>query len=135
MKLSKLRIEIGLPEPVRLLHLTDTHLAFADERDDERKRELARRRSAEFAADGVDLARHLEEAVAHAREHEELIIHTGDLIDFVSYRNLDLAGKFFAAHDCFVAAGNHEFSKYVGEAWEDEAYKLDSLPLVQKYSI
>ena len=133
MKLSKLRIEIGLPEPVRLLHLTDTHLAFADERDDERKRELARRRSAEFAADGVDLARHLEEAVAHAREHEELIIHTGDLIDFVSYRNLDLAGKFFAAHDCFVAAGNHEFSKYVGEAWEDEAYKLDSLPLVQKY--
>ena len=133
MKLSNLRIEIGLPEPIRLLHLSDTHLACADERDNERKRELARRRASEFAVDGVDLQRHLEEAVSHARKYSELIVHTGDLIDFVSYRNLELAKEFFSKHDCFVAAGNHEFSKYVGEAWEDEAYKLDSLPLVQKY--
>ena len=133
MKLSNLHIEIGLPEPVRLLHLSDTHLAFADERDEERKRELARGRSAVFASDGVDLLRHLEEAVEHARTHNELIVHTGDLIDFVSHRNLDLAKEFFSKHDCFVAAGNHEFSKYVGEAWEDEAYKLDSLPPVQRH--
>ncbi|MBS1371783.1 MAG: metallophosphoesterase [Lentisphaeria bacterium] len=131
MKLSNLRIEIGLPGPVRLLHLSDTHLAFADERDDIRKRELAISRSKAFAEHGTDLLRHLEEAAGHARANRELIVHTGDLIDFVSHRNLDCAGEFFSKVDCFAAAGNHEFSKYVGEAWEDEAYKLDSLPLVR----
>jgi hypothetical protein len=30
-----------------------------------------------------------------------------------------------------MCAGNHEFSQYVGEAWEDEAYKYQSFNLVQ----
>ena len=133
MKLAKLRIEIGLPEPVRLLHLSDTHLALADGRDNERKRQLASHRTADFAVGGCNPQIHLEEALAYAKEHAELIVHTGDLIDFISYRNLDLAREFFSKHDCVVAAGNHEFSKYVGEAWVDEAYKLDSLSLIQQY--
>ena len=108
MKLTKLRIEIGLPKPVRLLHLSDTHLALADGRDNERKRQLASRRTADFAAGGCNPQMHLEEALAYAKEHAELIVHTGDLIDFISYRNLDLAREFFSEHDCVVAAGNHE---------------------------
>ena len=35
------------------------------------------------------------------------------------------------AADWFVSAGNHEYSKYVGEAREDEAYKADSREAVQ----
>ena len=44
----KTKIEIGLPKPLRFLHVTDNHLSLADERDNERKRELAAaRRKAE----------------------------------------------------------------------------------------
>ena len=43
MNLSKVRIEIGLPAPLRLLHVSDTHLALADGRDGERKQALAAR--------------------------------------------------------------------------------------------
>ena len=76
MKLAKLRIEIELPEPVRLLHLSDTHLALADGRDNERKRQLASRRTADFAVGGCNPRKHLEEALAYAKEHAELIVHT-----------------------------------------------------------
>ena len=123
-KYTRATIRIGLPEPVRLLHLSDTHLTLADGRDNERKRQLASRCTADFAVGGCNSRKHLEEALAYAKEHAELIANTGDLIDFISYRNLDLAREFFSEYDCVVAAGNHEFSKYVGEAWEDEAYSL-----------
>ena len=52
MNLSKVRIEIGLPAPLRLLHVSDTHLALADGRDGERKQALAARRSAAFGKEG-----------------------------------------------------------------------------------
>ena len=125
------RISIGVAKPLRFLHVTDSHLISADERDSERKRELARQRREAYYKHGFDCCRRgLDAALDYARRQNELVLHTGDLIDFVSYRNLELAREKLSSVDCFFAAGNHEFSKYVGEAQEDEAYKLDSLPLV-----
>lgn len=122
-------LEIGLSKPLRLMHVSDTHFTFADERDNERKRELAVRRTRDYAA--PDCIANLDEAIDYARSKCDLLLHTGDLIDFVSYRNLDLVREKFRDVDYFFAAGNHEFSKYVGEAREDEAYKQQSLPVVQ----
>ncbi len=52
------------------------------------------------------------------------LIHTGDLIDFVSWANLDFARQFCSRDDCIMAAGNHEFEAgHVGEAFEDEMYR------------
>lgn len=125
------RISIGVAKPLRFLHVTDSHLISADERDSERKRELARQRREAYDKHGFDCCRRgLDAAFDYARRRNEPVLHTGDLIDFVSYRNLELAREKLSSVDCFFAAGNHEFSKYVGEAQEDEAYKLDSLPLV-----
>ncbi|MBQ2706718.1 MAG: metallophosphoesterase, partial [Clostridia bacterium] len=39
--------------------------------------------------------------------------------------------KFCDENDVFFAAGNHEFSLYVGEAWEDADYRNQSLAKVQ----
>lgn len=78
MNLSKVRIEIGLPAPLRLLHVSDTHLALADGRDGERKQALAARRSAAFGKEG-DCLRYFSEAVAYARNCCDLMICTGDL--------------------------------------------------------
>jgi hypothetical protein len=59
------------------------------------------------------------------------IMYAGDLIDFVSEANLEASKQFAEEQDCFMAAGNHEFSLYVGEAWEDAAYRNQSLDAVQ----
>ena len=127
MKFIDTTINVGAEKPFELLHISDIHLTYADERDDQRKLELAANRSKYFA----DAEENLAAAVADARRTGALMISTGDLIDFVSYANIDAAKKFTDENDCFFAAGNHEFSLYVGEAWEDAEYRNKSLALVQ----
>lgn len=124
-EILKTEIKIGCDVPFRVLHMSDTHLALVNENDNERKHELAARR--QFA--------HPEETLVLASEYSKreglVILHTGDLIDFVSDGNIKRSKKFVDENDVFLAAGNHEFSQYVGEAFEDEAYRNQSLPLVQ----
>ena len=127
LNVLNLLLPFGLSAPVKLLHAGDTHLVYADERDDERKNVLAAKRARTFP----NAAEYLEEIGKIASDEGRLIVHSGDLIDFVSVKNLEAAKAFTNAHDCFLAAGNHEFSQYVGEAVEDEAYRNQSLAKVQ----
>ena len=120
MKLEKTTVRIGLDKPVKLLHVTDTHLDFADERDDEGKRALAGRMG------HPDKESVLAEQIAWARENCDLLVHTGDLIDFVSRPNVEKAREILKDDTIFFIAGNHEYSQYVGEAWEDNAYRMNS---------
>ncbi|MBQ1258095.1 MAG: metallophosphoesterase [Clostridia bacterium] len=126
------KISIGLKKPFRALHLSDNHLPFADERDDERKNLLSENRQKEFDCHG-GVMKHLNEQLAYAKEHALPILYTGDFIDFVSYKNLEMAKALLQDADYFMATGNHEFSLYVGEAFEDEAYKMQSYDFVQKH--
>ena len=120
-------LTVGAEVPFRVLHLSDTHLTRADLRDGQRKVDLAKNRLPVFPeAEEV-----LQLAGDTARELNVPIVHTGDLIDFVSLSNIEAARQFTAEHDCFMAAGNHEFSLYVGEAKEDAAYRNQSLDAVQ----
>lgn len=120
-------VKIGLEKPFSVLHMSDTHLACADLRDGERKVALAERRQPHFAK-AMDM---VEQATCYAAEKSLPILHTGDLLDFVSVANLEVAARFAAQADLFLAAGNHEFSLYVGEAKEDAAYREQSLAKVQ----
>lgn len=128
MNIVNTQINIGASIPFRLLHIGDTHLTLADRRENERKLKLAAERSRHF--NNAEL--YLSEAERYARENNLVIVHTGDLIDFVSEANLDRARKFTVENDVFFAAGNHEFSLYVGEAFEDAEYRNQSLAHVQK---
>lgn len=120
MELEKSTLQIGLERPLKILHITDSHIALCDERDNERKKALAERLGSN------DREKYLQEQLAYGREHSDLIVHTGDLIDFTSHANFDFARKILAEEKLFFAAGNHEFSQYVGEAYEDFAYKMNS---------
>lgn len=122
-------LHIGATAPFDVFHVSDTHLTYADEREQDhgRKMELAKQRTPHFSCAGKDLA----EIAALSAEHRIPILHTGDLIDFVSMANLDAVRNFTREHDVFMAAGNHEFSLYVGEAKEDAAYREKSLDAVQ----
>lgn len=127
MKTIETKLCVGAENPFLAIHLSDTHLTYADERDGERKVSLAQNRKRIFEESELILAA----ASQESHQYNAPILHTGDLIDFVSLANLERVKLFFSENDCFVAAGNHEFSLYVGEAWEDEAYRNQSLALVQ----
>jgi len=132
MTIRHIQIPVGASAPFKMLHTTDNHICLADERDNERKRELAAHRDAAFNEDKPGhLFRCTQDILNYARENHLPVLHTGDFIDFVSHANLDYARKAFEGLDVFMAAGNHEFSQYVGEAFEDEAYKAQSFELVK----
>ena len=128
MKVIETKLNVGIKEPFQVIHATDTHLTYADMRDGERKVILSEQRKKFFSKAEEVLAL----ACKEAKERGIPIVHTGDLIDFVSIANLEVVKQFTAENDCFMVAGNHEFSLYVGEAKEDVAYRNQSLPTVQQ---
>lgn len=128
MKIIRNTAEPGAESPFTVIHVSDTHLTLADGRDGKRKVKLSENRLSGFP----DAEDQLAEISRLSSEYGAVIMHTGDLIDFVSRKNLEKAAEFTGANDCFVCAGNHEFSLYVGEAKEDEKYRSRSLSRVQR---
>ena len=133
MTLEKTTIRIGIEKPFKLLHVTDTHICMADERDDLRKRELAVSRAKAFEGDTPGCClEYFKQSCDFARQQNALLVHTGDLFDFVSEKHLEIAPQLLSMpEDYFMAVGNHEYSLYVGEAFEDETYKTQSFDKVQ----
>lgn len=127
LNIKEITIDIGATKPFDVMHISDTHITLSDDRDDERKAWLAARRE-RYMGFGEH---YLEEAIRHANDHGMYMMHTGDMYDFVSEANLDMTARYMLMADWFVCAGNHEYSKYVGEAKEDEAYKASSRESVQ----
>ncbi len=127
-------LNIGIEKPLRILHLSDTHICEADMRDNERKRTLAEKRGHVFEKNKGDCLRFLDEALAYGKQNCDLLVHTGDLIDFVSEKNIEVLKEKLNVMDTFFAPGNHEFSLYVGEAWEDTAYKMQSFHKIEAVS-
>ena len=126
-EVTYITIPVGATEPFYALHLSDTHLTRVDERDNQRKKELSQWRKESFPKAEA----YFDAAIKYARQENMVILHTGDLIDFVSEANLDYVKEKLQGVDCFFAVGNHEYSQYVGEAKEDEAYKAQSYDKVQ----
>ena len=131
MKTVNTKIKIGVEKPFSILHITDTHLMFANESDDELKNKLAVDRwnwiPAKEGMEKLDYAYNIHKETAFP------IFHTGDLIDFVSNENLKRAKEFIDKTDCFFACGNHEFSKYLyfEELNETPEYRAESFDEVQ----
>ena len=132
MKITKFTVKVGeLEKPFTAVHVSDTHLTFADERETERKQKLAADRLKYFG----DSEKFLLASLEYAREKNAIFLHTGDLIDFVSEKNFEYVHNFYSNVESqpeLQSAGNHEFSHYLGEAKEDEAYKALSYDRVQR---
>jgi len=73
------------------------------------KLKLAKERAPGFP----DSVKMLNEITQKAEELDCFVVHSGDMIDFVSEENLKLAKDFIDKVDCIMAAGNHEFSPTV----------------------
>ena len=57
-KIIETKIEVGAESPFKIIHISDTHMTYADMRDGERKVELASKRSQYYrgAEEVLDLA-------------------------------------------------------------------------------
>lgn len=133
MNIKEYTLNVGVNEPFSVIHMSDNHICLADERDGERKIELCRNRLNSFTSNRPERQERINsEMFGYIRENKIPLVHTGDLIDFVSQKNLEYARKCFDGIEAIVCAGNHEFSLYVGEAWEDEDYKKQSLAAVEE---
>ena len=128
LKIKTIEIDAGAEKEFSVLHISDSHLALADERNDERKVKLSAKRTKIFGNSYAVI----EAQRNFAKENDLTIVHTGDLIDFVSEANIECAARIFSEGEWIVCAGNHEYSLYVGEAREDAAYRAQSYDKLQR---
>ncbi len=128
LNVRNLELHLGASKPFSALHISDSHLIFAGENDNESKVALAAKRAKYFPQP----MEYLQSALCYARKNDMIVLHTGDLCDFVSEANLDVVKAELNPDDFFICAGNHEYSQYVGEAREDEAYKAQTYDKLQE---
>lgn len=130
ISLSYAHIKAGAEKPFSLLHISDTHFTSAYPHEDEKKRILMEKRSRTFGGRQEEALR---DSLSWARETCDFVLHTGDLIDWVSEANLDLVKKYFGKEN-FGAVGNHEYSRYMWLEREgkDNAYKQLSAKALQE---
>ena len=133
---ATIRIE-GLARPVRMLHLTDTHLQFFDERDGENYDacvDYCRRYAKRNEEQGTDYVpgdafrRHLAQA---ARENLDLLALTGDIVHFPSPASVDFVLEQIDALGvpAMYTCGNHDVH-YTNEPVNDEV-RLTRLAALQ----
>ena len=109
LSLAYRHVKIGLEKPFSILHISDTHLCAAYPDELPHHREWARYRNSVF---GGRQEESLRDSLSWARDNVDAVLHTGDLIDFQTRANLDLARRYFGtAANMFGCAGNHEFQR------------------------
>jgi len=126
LSLSYAVVKIGLEHPFSVLHISDTHLAFAGPDEGEDNARFSAKRTRTF---GGFQQTALRDSLEWARGHVDYIIHTGDLIDFRTEENYSLVKKYFG-EGMTGSLGNHEYStcrveRYSGkEQWEEFGKKV-----------
>lgn len=107
MHIIKNELHVGAERPFTVLHMTDTHLTCTDAQDSEARRQLAR--------DRRRMCPDAEEELAFVREHVAqtgaTLVHTGDLVDFLTPENLRVAERFAKDTGLWMVAGNHEIHR------------------------
>lgn len=121
LTILKNTIKIGIERPFRFLQITDTHLAIDDERISNRWKCF------ESPDNRGQIEDYFLQALKYAKNNNLFVVHTGDLLDFLSESNYKFVDEHFSDVDYIYAAGNHDFCHFVGEATEDQAYKWEMI--------
>ncbi len=135
LQIIKTEFHIGLDTPVRLLHVTDSHVCLANEADAAYDPELpdhAKQRGECFGGE-EQIESYFEQAMDYARREGIPMLHTGDLYDCLTEANLAYMERALASVDSIYATGNHDFCHFVGRAIEDYPYKWENLRRVQPH--
>ncbi len=135
LNILKTTVTIGLPAPVRILHVTDSHICLTNEIDAQNDPALpahALERGNAFGGE-EQVEDYFSKALAYAQRENIPVLHTGDLYDFMSEANFAYMEAALSRVDTVYAAGNHDFCHFVGRAIEDYQYKWENLRRVQPH--
>ncbi len=116
LQILKTTINIGIEKPFKLLHVTDTHIAFDDPGNDCGRIKYFK-----------DAENYFFQALDYIKKTGLTMLHTGDFLDFLSEANFAFADKYLSDIDYIYAAGNHDFCHCVGKAKEDYEYKWENM--------
>lgn len=108
-------LNLGLEKPVKILHITDTHITESNDDDDQSMKDLIEMRRKTFIKEGNYAPRtpqeYLTEAFELAEKEGAYPVLTGDIID------LNSAGGRAALHQCLdgrdflYTTGTHEYQR------------------------
>ena len=108
LNINEVHIDAGATNPFSVLHISDTHLTDAYPDEDSWKQQLKERSTVNFGGLQEEALR---SSVVWAKAHCDYLLHTGDVIDWHSRKNLDLVKKYLG-EGTFGAIGNHEYTLY-----------------------
>lgn len=108
MNIHKVKIKAGLGEPVRILQVTDIHLAFQNEQDTKHREEQQYRCDYYFQHS----LPYLREAVAYGKTLDH-VVFTGDAVDAALRGSLEVFQQETRGLAYTFACGNHEYLPYI----------------------
>ena len=123
LDIKKNIIEIGLKKPLKILHITDSHLPFYCETDTKNIIDKGKTRNEKRSV------HNLNKLMKYGKKNCDVIVHSGDLIDFISKPCVEFAREFLKNDKVLFVAGNHEYCRYDG-AKEDMAHRIKSLEIM-----
>ena len=122
MEIVKSTVKIGIEKAFTFLHMTDTHLTATNGDDSPERRAFAKgRREAYFKASEEDL----EFAQKYCEKTGYTLVHTGDLVDFITPANLNKAKTFAENTGMLFIAGNHEIHTCPNNVFCEEDFTID----------
>ena len=111
-KPTMLELKVGAKKPFEMLHISDSHLVTlgADDLARSDKKDLAYFRTRLTVFGHPKNVEMFAAALAYAKAKRLPILHTGDLLDFVTEGGLAQARRDLAGREWLYAIGNHEYS-------------------------
>ena len=120
LKVEPLEIDLGLGKAFRAFHFSDTHLNFFDAVDfsavDRPKKDRFNARWVRFP----QAVQSFYASLDYAKRRNLPLLHTGDLIDFVTDGNERFLAHNVADLDWHYALGNHEYQSRAPEQYDPD---------------
>ena len=121
MELLRTELDLGLPQPVRILQVSDCHLSACCEEDSEKAKEKSKKKTAAFQkeAGGVTQEQRLKEALELSGDYDALVF-TGDVADSPSQANLQVLQSMLEGRRYLYTFGNHDYYTYDSDSGKAE---------------
>ena len=123
LNVTSTKIHAGLERPVKILHVTDVHLTYANENDTEEHHALMEKRFGVFNRQANEPPytprEYFEGAIAFAKEENALLVCTGDAIDIHTRGNLEVLSEIIEGEDLMFSPGGHEHQRVCVRTMEE----------------
>lgn len=119
LNVIKTKLHAGLSSPVKILHVTDVHLTYADGSDPQEQRDLMVLREKTFYAPPYTTKEYLEQAFDLAEKEGALLVCTGDAIDVHTNGNVSAFKNMISGKDLMFVPGGHERQRICVKTMEE----------------